>query len=478
MKTLNFRTVLLLVILALCSAFLVLWVIKVAQNINAPQIEYSEGFMLYLGRLFTTGHFSWTLSSTPPFNVAFYTPFGTYVLGIVNQIFGETLVAGRVLNLCYTVGCLSMVYLIVKQQTKDTLVSLIAAALPMCAVTMIAWSFFIRVDLLAIFLELAGVYVVLRTQNSYKVLWAIPLFLLAFYTKQSSVAGAAATCLYLITRKGQEQKEIGWSFVAVFGCLFLTSIAAFQILTNGEFIKEILLYQRTVPAFQYPMNIILTVVVSLTLYLPATFMAGIFIKDNFKHYLSIFALSALLFNSFTLAHPGGNINYLFETIFAVCILAGLWLANADIVDKSLNVIITAGIFILVLFVLGVTGLMGEAFPDKTYIQQYHQGVGIISDATYPILTENAGMVLDAKQVPYYEPFVFNNLAKLGYFDEKILLKDLDTHRIQYVVTQFMLPNVEMRRFSPAVQSAITENYHVVFKADTDANYSFVVWERN
>ena len=469
----NTRNIVLYGLAALCSVWLGLWVVRVVQNIGAPQIEYSEGFNTYLARLFASGQWSWSLSSTPPFNVSFYTPIGFYVLGFVNRIFGESLVVGRTLNLCYTLGCLSMVFLIVKHQTKDKLVSLIAAALPMTAVTMIAWSFFIRVDLLAIFLDLAGVLIVLKYQNSKAVYWAIPIFLLAFYTKQSILGGAAASCLYLFIK----DKGKGWIFSFIFGLSYSAILGIFQIATHGDFIKEILFYQRTGPAFQSPISILSTLLASLAIYLPVTFMASMWIKDNFKHYLTIFALSALAINVFTLLHPGGNINYLFETIFALSILAGLFLASMDL-EKNFNVVITSSIFMAVLFFLGVLGLMGESFPDKQYKEQYRTAVSLISDAHYPILTENAGMVLDAGQVPYYEPFVFDNLARLGYFDERILLNDLTSHKIEYVVTQFFLPNKEIRRFDSVVQSAIIQNYHIVLNASHDEIYSFVVWEAN
>jgi hypothetical protein len=474
LKKVSFRTILLTCLLALCSLWLTLWVIRVVQNIGAPQIEYSEGFNTYLARLFATGQWSWSLSSTPPFNVSFYTPIGFYVLGFVNRVFGESLIVGRSLNLFYTVGCLTIVYLIVWNQTKDKLVSILAAVLPLTSVTLIAWSFFIRVDLLATFLDLLGVFIVLKYWKTNKVYWAIPIFLLAFYTKQSALAGAVASCLYLLI-KG---KDKGWIFTIIYCILFAVIFAIFQIATYGDFLKEILLYQRTSPAIRNPVDSFLTLAVSLTMYLPITVMAFTWLKDNFKQYLGIFALSALVINGLTLLHPGGNINYLFETIFAFSISAGIWLATADITEKNLNVIISSGIYLIIMLAGGALGMLGESFPSQQYRIEYQQAVTIISDATYPILTENASMVLDAGQVPYDEPFVFNNLARLGYFDENILLNDLATKKIQYVVTQFMLPNVAVRRFDMSVQNAIIDNYHIVLNATTDKSYSFVVWKAN
>ena len=63
---------------------------------------------------------------------------------------------------------------------------------------------FPRVDMLAILFELAGIYVIIRFENSRWLWLSIPLFVLAFYTKQSLVAFVAAGCLYLFIRNRKQ----------------------------------------------------------------------------------------------------------------------------------------------------------------------------------------------------------------------------------------------------------------------------------
>ena len=90
---------------------------------------------------------------------------------------------------------------------------------------------------------------------------------------------------------------------------------------------------------------------------------------------------------------------------------------------------------------------------STYSLRTKQAETIIRDATYPILTENAQIVVDAGKMPYYEPFVYSNLARLGYFDGNIVLNDLKTNKIEYVITQYHLPESGSSRFSEAVQQS-------------------------
>lgn len=452
-------------LLVIFSLWIVLWVYRVLTNIGQPQMEYSEALLLYTSKLFVTGKFSWTLSSTPPFNVAFYTPIGTYILGLFCKVFGFTLVAGRVLNLAYMAGIIGTIYLIVKRETKDNLVSWIAAILPMTAVTMIAWSFIIRIDLLAVLFEIIGIYFALRYKDNFKILWSIPFFLLAFYTKQNMLAGAVAVFFYLWFAK---LKWTATLFAGVYGTLLVGIFAAASILTNNGFFKEIILYQRTSPALQNPITATITVLSVLAIYLPIVVMAAVWLnKRTLKSLLGIYAISALVINAFTYYHIGGGFNYMEETIVALSILSGLWIAQADFnKDKTQAVLIATVIFSVCLFYLSVSGNMGSYYPGESSAAETATAEKIISDATYPILTENFGIVFFAGKEPYYDSFVFDNMAHTGQFDESIVLNDLTSHRIEYVITTKLLggSSDSTTRFDDSITAVVLANYHIIYEA--------------
>ena len=463
------------VLVAICGAFLAMFVVLVAKNITQPQIEYSEGFMLYNARLFSNG-WNWQMGTEAPFHVAFYTPVIWHTLGFLFKVFGESLLVARLFNLACCIGCLVMVYLITHNQTKDKLVSMIAAALPMTVLTMMGWSFFIRADLMAVLFDLVGVFIVLKYHKTSAVYWAIPIFLLAWYTKQSTVAGVVASCIYLLF----QNRKLGVKFTVIFGTVFLALLGVFQITTNGEFIRNILLYQGTVPSFQHPLNILWTLLTSAGLYLPTLILSGIWLKGNYKHFLSIFAVVALVVNVLTLLHTGGTINYLFETIFAMSVLAGLYLGKSEWTEAKTFITLLCSMALLgMLFYSAIWGYK-SAFPSQQYWNEYQEAVSLISDSDYPILSENAGIVMDAGKIPYYEPFVFGNLARLCYFDESLVLADLASNKIDYVITQYQLPYTKVQRLSDKVQEAIIENYHMVLDAseNSEKGYGFVVYEAN
>ena len=109
---------------------------------------------MWNAHLFGTGQWQWDALKGPPFNALFYTPVWYLIMGRVTNIFGDSLVVGRIFNLLTFAGCLILVFLIVRYFTRSRIYGLIGAALPLMSSYMIAWSMFPRVDMLAILFEL------------------------------------------------------------------------------------------------------------------------------------------------------------------------------------------------------------------------------------------------------------------------------------------------------------------------------------
>jgi len=120
-------------------------------------------------------------------------------------------------------------------------------------------------------------------------------------------------------------------------------------------------------------------------------------------------------------------------------------------------------------------------PDKAYVSATADVKEIIKNTNEPILTENAGLVLSAGKTPYYEPFVYTNLEQLGYFDQNIVINDLNNQRMDYLVLERPESpgNYDSTRFTPQIAAAIDSNYRIVY---TFFNFSwgshFCVYESN
>src|ERR1035437_11088453 len=107
-----------------------MWLFRIVQNINQPAMEYSEGFMVYLSKLFASGRWNYNIAVGPPYQTSFYSPLFYYTLGGLMRVFGDSLVVGRLLVISATVISSALVYLIVYYVTKKKIISLISALLP------------------------------------------------------------------------------------------------------------------------------------------------------------------------------------------------------------------------------------------------------------------------------------------------------------------------------------------------------------
>src|ERR1035437_5105755 len=97
----------------LAAAWLIVWIITIAKNLTGPQMDYSEGFNMWNAHLFGTGQWQWNALQGPPFNAIFYTPIWYVIMGKVTNIFGDSLITGRISNLVFFSGILILIFLLV-----------------------------------------------------------------------------------------------------------------------------------------------------------------------------------------------------------------------------------------------------------------------------------------------------------------------------------------------------------------------------
>lgn len=466
-----YRRISLGLIYVICLTWMALWAVRTFQFVGYPQMEYSEGFMLYNAQLFADGKWSWNLATSPPYTTSFYTPIFYYLLGWLMKILGNSLVVGRLFVLGCGLVTLFFVYLIISHFTKNKALAMATALLPATQPAFIGWSVLVRVDVPAIMFEIAGLYVAVRFIAS-KWVWAsIPLFVLAFYTKQMFLAAAGATCVYLILQNRRQ----GLIYTAVLAGIGGGIMAVGTLLTHGGFFDMVFLYQRTNPTYKPFDEIGSLVVTSYAGLTPMVVLAFIAFMRDKRHILSLFALASFALNVVLIGRLGGSTNYQMEVIFAFCLASGITLNELLKNVQSVPV--------LAMFAIPVITLIGnnadKPLAEEGYIQRYAQVKAIISDATYPVLTECASVVLDAGNVPYYEPFAFSQLTYFKYWDDTRLLQDLKDNRIQYVIAKFPLPYYESYRFTKEVQEAIVANYHIVYSYwQPKDTYNFVVYKAN
>jgi hypothetical protein len=478
-KYITFRNILLGLFLTLGLIWLGIWLFYILHNIGQPQIEFGEGVTIYNAKLFASGNWVWDMSG-PPYMTSFYTPIAYWIYGKMFELPVNPYILARIFQLLLTGGCMAFVFFIVRYFTKDNIISLIATLLPTSQLMIFRWVLFVRIDLLAIFFELAGLYIFLKLQKSRWVFFSIIIFAIAFYSKQSMICGAGAAIIYLFL----QNRKRGLIFAGAY-CLVIGGIMVIgSLLTGGYFFKQTILFQRTVPAFNSFHSVFGLELMFIVTFIPVLFMGLSYTFKNIKNLFSLYAILTLITCFLLLFKPGGTYNYFLQSLFALSITAGIFISEL-IKGKYRFYKAVTGVFFLIYLALVISGIIPFSsignmpdYKDPSYTAQYSKAEAIISDANYPILTDNFGIVVDAGKTPYLnDPRVFMDLNQLGYWNDSSLLSDLKNNRIEYVITTEDMGYLTRYNSCPEWKDAIIENYHIVLD---DSHYvnGFVIYKAN
>ena len=466
-------------ILALCVGFFIFEITQIVQYAFQPnQMDFGEGFTMYIAKLWANGQFQWNPS---------HQPYMTLIYGVVYPailkpfvlLFGPDLRIGRIYCLIATVIIALFIFLIARRFSKNKLICTIAALLPMLHPAYREWIMQARCDMVAIMFSVIGVYIAVRWQSDKRIFWSIPLFLLAFFTKQTTVVGVGTICLYLLITN----RNIFFIYTTIFSISVIVIILIGNTLTQGQFFMQLWVYSITVP-LTYPLNLVEQnykyVFYPFMIMLP--FIAIILsLKPNLrKQYLRpiLWLLISVIVTCILLCRKGAFINYGMELIIVsgLCFALALEHVNNIHFKKFHIVIICLLIPIQILLSFAVKPLR---MPDKAYMSAVAAVKEIIKNTDQPILTENASLVLSAGKTPYYEPFVYTNLEQLGYFNENIIINDVNNQRMDYIVLNSSAKRDSYDHLNQEVQSAINNNYKIIYQTTENYfSYGFCVYESN
>ena len=267
-----------------------------------------------------------TLAS-PPYTISNYPPL--YVAAVAPFVarFGPNFWGGRLLSTLSALASGIFLGLSVYQLRRDWLAALAAAGLFWAFPFVVHWSGLLRIDLLALALSLAGLYVLIRAPESRAALIGSALLLTAAaYTRQSyALAAPFAAFVWLWAETGLRRALTLAALVGgLGGALFLALNAAtrggfyFNIVTANvnEFGMERLRWN--LEQFWDAAPLLTVLGGGLLIALPAARVKG---WAAASPYLIGGALSAL-----TIGKIGSNVNYFLELCAALSLAAGMAVA--------------------------------------------------------------------------------------------------------------------------------------------------------
>jgi hypothetical protein len=407
--------------------------------------DYGEGCTLAMAQLLAArGNYFPDLTDYP-FLVSNYPPVYVALVALGQVVLGPSLLFPRLLALLSLLGLLAVLFV--------TLRRLLVAWGPAVALTLIfvmpwfvtTWAALARVDATAILLSLAGLAIVLHRGPVAKAWPALPLFWLAFFTKQNALVAPAAVLLHLGLGRDRRlfaRALLGYALplVALFGLLVLA--------TRGGAWNHLVLYTAAAPyewgrlgesygRMAVVAAPLLALVAGGLLAAPAAFREG-----PGRILLLYFGLNALAFA--TIAKGGAAQNYFWEP----------WLATVLLAAWALRSLRERAAWVRTLWpaLLAVAAAVASyAYPSLQRLphalrrpenaEEFVALTRLVHEARGPVLSENLSvLVLDRRPV-LLEPFGIQLIAERGLFDTGRLVRDCESSRFALVVTERRMEEV-------------------------------------
>ncbi len=362
----------------------------------------------------------------------------------------------------------------------------------LCYGPVVVWSMLMRVDMLAVALSFLGVWcVVMSVGRPWRLYAGAFLFLLAMFTKQTSIAAPLAIfpVMSIIDRR---RTLFVTSAVLLAGLTLLLALSAY---TGGGFLRHLVLYNLNRYQFsavvegiaaQWPYAIffLLTILGVIGLWSRLAGQHRWRDMDSFKRDVAgnIVVRTALVATLYlivttgmlaTIGKSGAGTNYLIEGMCVWSVVIGTF--SASILDRLIRffartkvgerasvhalLAVSLGLLLAVQMLVMPTHSTEYANLTPASIAAIDALRARIANTEKPVLSDDMVLLLRAgKEVPW-EPAIFAELASLGRWDQRLIVDRIKTHKFAMIVTTEHpgTPTYDSR-FTPEVNDAIQAAY--------------------
>lgn len=457
------------------------------------QLDYGEG-IVWQQALLIPGSRMYGDITKYPFIVFHYPPVFHLVTRAAAIFTHDFLIAGRLTSLVsvLVVG-IAAAAAVLRAVPRDIGVTAkgIGAAIAglsiFCYPPVMQWAPIMRVDTLAIAFSFLGILAAMRLPLRLgTACLGMVLFVAAVYTKQTSIAAPVATVAVL----GLLDRRIAFR-TCVFGfALAVVLLLGMMWLTDGRFLLHILRYN--VNRFnwhrpywdlepQWPQFGMLALAIACVVHYwrlvrgsiahgLAAFRSRVAEHGLVAAFALYLAMSTVML--VTLGKSGASSNYLMEWMCVWSVLAGIFvtiqvdriLSSSSANDDGTAARRMKGVLALLppLLLLAEVGIART--PSMTseqsalWLEQQNQLVEQIRAAPGPVLSDDMVLLLKAGKPVPWEPAIFAELARMGEWDETLIIDMIRARRFAFVITTQRSLHTYGDRFNPAVDQAINAAY--------------------
>jgi hypothetical protein len=410
----------------------------------------------------------------PPYTIANYPPVYVGILALFEKAFGPVFWYGRLISVLSAIGSAVMLFLIVNSRSRNWKLALIPALVFFNIPYVIGWSMLARIDHLALFFALAGLFALFNKKASQRIvdlnlIFGSVLLVLAIFTRQSyALAAPLAGFLYLL------QKD--WRRAAILtglvGGLSLILFALLNLLTNGGFYFNIVTaninpfgVERVVNNFKNFLDM------APFLFILSVFGIILIIQKVDGWPLLIGFAFGGFFSAITIGKIGSNINYFLEFAAGLSLLVGFGLIvlarrskkawNALILCVFLSLVIWQGVRFIEKVQMDTRGTLDTRQEAIEELQDLELLVG--QNLEGPILAdEYMGMIVLNDESLYLQPFEITQLAIGGLFEQEILLDQIKAETFSLILLQedSWWVHALQERWTPEMLETIRAHYRL------------------
>lgn len=419
-----------------------------------------------------------------PYTITNYPPVYLLFLAFFEFLIGPAFWYGRLLSSLSAIGSGVILSLMSYSRSRKISIALIPGLLFLNLPYVVSWSILARIDHLALFFALLGLYFLFRQFENERLvtpsLLLGSLFLIiAIFTRQSyALAAPFAGFVFLL----QKSWKRAFLLAAIVGGMTLLLFLGLNIVTQGGFYFNIVTanvnpydINRTFDNFRNffdhaPLIFILAVVglsVSITRVEGWPLMFGLLVGGF---------LSAL-----TIGKIGSNINYFLEFAAALCLLIGFGLVILEHRSNQMLLLFFACLLVFLLTWQTVLLIKFVQEDSRLTLQERQHSLDdlknmevlIKKNIDRPILAdEYMGMILLAGQNLYLQPFEITQFINAGLFDQNILIDQIQDAHFSLILIQegSFWSFVAQERWTPELLDAIRLNYRLIAQLENTHVY--------
>jgi hypothetical protein len=412
--------------------------------------------------------------SSPPYTISNYPPLFVLTLTPLVALLGPNFWAGRLVSILAALAVALFLARIVREEGRHRFAGLVAGALFWAMPYVVHWSSLLRIDLLALALSSAALYLFVHTPEARSTLIGGGLLLVgAIYTRQSyALAAPLAAFVWLWHKAGWRR---AFTLAALVAGVSLVLFLLLNTLTGGGFLFNIV--TANVNAFSWDRvtwNLENFARDAPFLLLLGAVSLGAMPALGLSHWpLVVPYLIGAFLSGLTIGKIGSNVNYFLELCAALSLTTGTWVAWAAAAEeKQWRRWIRAGLLLLLALQVGwlIRSTLGEYVPR---LRERRAATALLEDLewevahargpeeTYPVIgDEYMGLVTLQGWPLYIQPFEMTQLAQAGLWDQTAFVEEIRDGAFDMILIHYFPDyDVYKERWTPEMLAAINRAYN-------------------